>query len=101
MAFEPTSLHVSPGEAVTFVVTNAGQSAHEFTLGDAAMQQEHADAMAHMPAGMHHELPNSLSLEPGQTRQLTWRFSEVGTLEFACHEPGHYDAGMRGTITVS
>lgn len=101
MAFEPVSIHVSAGEVVTFVVTNAGLSAHEFTLGDEAMQREHADAMSHMPPGMHHELPNSLTLAAGDTKQLTWRFGAAGTLEYACHEPGHYDDGMRGPITVS
>lgn len=50
MAFQPDTIDVSAGEAVTFVVTNTGRAVHEFTLGDAAMQQEHADAMAHMPA---------------------------------------------------
>jgi uncharacterized cupredoxin-like copper-binding protein len=101
MDFEPASIHVSAGEVVTFVVTNAGQATHEFTLGDAAMQRDHADAMAHMPPGVHHALPNSLSLAPGETKQLTWRFGAAGTFEYACHEPGHYDAGMRGPITVS
>jgi uncharacterized cupredoxin-like copper-binding protein len=100
MAFEPGTIEVSAGEAVTFVVTNAGQAVHEFTLGDAAMQQEHANAMEHMRAGMTHDLPNSITLEPGETGQLTWRFGVAGTLEYACHEPGHFDGGMHGQITV-
>ncbi|HVM29510.1 MAG TPA: cupredoxin family protein [Candidatus Limnocylindrales bacterium] len=101
MAFDPASLHVAVGEVVTFVVTNTGQAAHEFTLGDEAMQREHADAMAHMPSDMHHDFPNSITVQPGHTERLTWRFGEAGTLEYACHEPGHYDAGMRGQIIVS
>ena len=101
MAYEPSSIEVTAGETVTFVVTNAGGAIHEFTLGDAAMQMEHAEAMAHMPSGMAHELPNSIAIEPGETKRLTWQFGQAGTLEFACHEPGHYDAGMHGQITVS
>ena len=101
MAFDPPSLEVAAGETITFVVTNTGTNVHEFTLGDAAMQREHADAMAHMPAGMAHELPNSVAVQPGETKRLTWRFGAGGTLEYACHEPGHYDAGMHGSITVS
>jgi uncharacterized cupredoxin-like copper-binding protein len=100
MSFEPDSLTAAPGEVVTFVVTNAGEATHEFTLGDAVMQAEHAAAMDHMPDGMRHELPNSLAIEPGGTKQLTWRFGTAGTLEYACHEPGHYEGGMRGSITV-
>jgi uncharacterized cupredoxin-like copper-binding protein len=100
MTFEPSTVSVGSGEIVTFVVTNAGQAAHEFTLGDAAMQEEHAAAMAHMPEGMAHDLPNSVPLQPGETKRLTWRFGSAGTLEYGCHEPGHYQAGMRGQIPV-
>lgn len=82
------------------MVTNIGRAAHEFTLGDAAMQLEHAAAMAHMPAGMAHDLPNSITLQPGETKELTWRFGNAGTLEYGCHEAGHYGAGMRGGINV-
>jgi hypothetical protein len=37
----------------------------------------------------------------GETKQLTWRFGDTATLEYGCHEPGHYLAGMRGHITVA
>lgn len=100
MAFEPASLDLPAGEVVTFEVTNRGQTVHEFTLGDAAMQQEYAQAMAHMPDGVAHALPNSITLQPGETKRLTWRFGNGAELEYACHEPGHYEAGMRGRITV-
>ncbi len=100
MSFQPSRITASAGETVTFVVTNAGRAVHEFTLGDAAMQQEHAAQMAHMPDGVAHDRPNTITLRPGETKQLTWRFG-TGSLEYACHEPGHYEAGMRGEITVS
>jgi uncharacterized cupredoxin-like copper-binding protein len=100
MAYEPPEIDVAVGVTVRFVVTNPGQATHEFTIGDVAMQQEHADAMAHMPTGMAHDLPNSITLQPGETKELTWRFGHAGQLEYGCHEPGHYEAGMRGRITV-
>jgi uncharacterized cupredoxin-like copper-binding protein len=100
MAFQPAAISVSAGEIITFEVTNAGKAVHEFTLGDAQMQQQHADAMAHMPAGVHHAFPNSITLQPGETKTLTWRFGNARTVEFACHEPGHYQAGMRGRVTT-
>jgi uncharacterized cupredoxin-like copper-binding protein len=101
MTFEPSGIDVSAGETVTFVVTNTGQEVHEFTLGNAAMQQEHAEAMAHMPAGMAHDTPNSITLEPRETEQLTWRFGDTATLEYACHQPDHYQAGMRGEVMIT
>ena len=101
MTFAPARIDVSAGETVTFVVTNSGKVIHEFTLGDGAMQQQHAQAMAHMPSGMAHGFPNAITLRPGETKRLTWRFGDAGSLEFACHEPGHYQAGMRGHITIT
>ena len=101
MTFEPSRINASAGETLTFVVTNAGQAVHEFTLGDAAMQQEHARAMAHIPAGMAHATPNSITLQPGETKQLTWRFGDTATFEYGCHIPGHHQAGMRGQITTT
>jgi uncharacterized cupredoxin-like copper-binding protein len=100
MTYEPAAIEVSAGETITFEVTNRGGAVHEFTLGDDAMQQEHADAMAHMPGGMVHDLPNSITLQPGETKQLTWRFGHAGTLTYGCHEPGHFEAGMHGRINV-
>jgi uncharacterized cupredoxin-like copper-binding protein len=100
MSFEPASINVSAGETVTFAVTNAGRGVHEFTLGDAAMQQEHAQAMAHIPAGVPHSFPNSLTLQPGETKRLTWRFGDT-SLEVACHQQAHYEAGMRGQVMVT
>ena len=100
MAFEPSSINVAPAETVTFVVTNTGKAVHEFTLGDAAMQQAHATEMAQMASGMAMDGSNSITLQPGETKQLTWRFGSAGTLEYGCHEPGHYQAGMHGLITI-
>jgi uncharacterized cupredoxin-like copper-binding protein len=101
MAFEPAAITVSSGEIVTFAVTNRGKTVHEFTIGDAAMQRDHAAMMAHIPAGMGHDTPNSITLQPGQTKRLAWRFGDPGRLEYACHETGHYQAGMGGTITIA
>lgn len=99
MAFEPERGEVAAGETVTFVVTNVGEAVHELTLGDAEEQRAHAEQMAEM-GSMPHDEPNSISLEPGETGELTWRFGSTGSVEFACHEPGHYDAGMSGAVVV-
>lgn len=99
MAFDPERIEVAAGETVTFVVTNVGQTVHEFTLGDADEQRAHAEQMAEM-GSMPHDEPNAISLEPGETGELTWRFGSPGSVEFACHEPGHYDAGMSGAVVV-
>lgn len=56
MIFEPSSISISAGETVTSAPTNPGQAVHGSTLGNAAMQQEHAEAMGQMPTGMRGEI---------------------------------------------
>jgi hypothetical protein len=66
MTFEPSRINVSAGEMGRFVVTNTGQAVHECTLGDAAMQQKHADAMTQSGDGMAHDEPNSITCSLGR-----------------------------------
>lgn len=49
---------------------------------------------------MMHDDPNTLSLEPGETGELTWRFTGSGEVLYGCHQPGHYAGGMVGSIDV-
>ncbi|MEO5918772.1 MAG: plastocyanin/azurin family copper-binding protein [Candidatus Limnocylindrales bacterium] len=100
--FDPDQTSITVGETVTFRVRNAGAIAHELTLGPIALQQEHETEMQAMPSGMMMaDEPNAIAVQPGETRELTWTFTQAGTFQYACHEPGHYGAGMFGTITVS
>jgi uncharacterized cupredoxin-like copper-binding protein len=39
-------------------------------------------------------------VSPNDRAVTTFRFDEPGTVEFACHLPGHYEYGMHGTIEV-
>jgi len=50
---------------------------------------------------MPHNEANGITPQPGKVKQLTWRFGDAGTFEYACHEPGHSQAGMRGQITIN
>ena len=98
--FDPAGVTVAAGETVTFRVTNAGVIPHDFTLGDTELQDEHEAEMAEMGAGMAHDEPNLISLEPGETKEMTWHLTEPGEIIFGCHQVGHYAAGMLGTVTV-
>jgi uncharacterized cupredoxin-like copper-binding protein len=125
MSFNPKALDIKAGETVRFVLVNKGQLLHEFNLGDAAMHAEHQQEMLKMQqegmlsptgmqsgmdhaamghgdkGGMSHDDPNSVLVQPGKTGELTWTFSKATRLEFACNVPGHYQAGMKGDLTVS
>jgi uncharacterized cupredoxin-like copper-binding protein len=98
-SFEPAEVSVAAGETVTFRVVNQGSLIHDFTLGDQATQEEHEAEMAEMEE-MAHDEPNVMTLPAGETKELTWTFPENGTVLIGCHQPGHYDAGMKGEITI-
>lgn len=99
--YEPPSITVDVGETVLFEVTNGGAIPHEFVLGDHDLQVDHEQEMAEMEGGMMMgDEPNAVAVAPGETKELAFTFTEAGQIEYACHEPGHYDAGMIGDLTV-
>ncbi|MGA9852438.1 MAG: plastocyanin/azurin family copper-binding protein [Gammaproteobacteria bacterium] len=98
--FEPKRITVHRGETVKFVVSNDGKLTHEFVIGDAALQAAHEKEMQTM-SGMEMHDVNGVTLLPGQTRDLVWTFTRDGVVEYACHEPGHFAAGMFGEIVIT
>ncbi|HVL91354.1 MAG TPA: plastocyanin/azurin family copper-binding protein [Actinomycetota bacterium] len=98
LTFDPAAISVEKGEVVTFRVTNTGKIDHDFALGDEEFQKEHGQQMG--GGGHHAEGTPAIGLKPGETKSLTWRFTTPGTVLYGCHVPGHYEAGMVGTITV-
>ena len=90
----------SPGTPYHFVVTNNGKVAHEFmimpmgmNMGGMSMDEMHKSAL--------HMIDN---MAPGETKTFDYTFasSMMGqTFEFACHLPGHYEAGMRLPMMVT
>lgn len=87
--FSPTEIEVAVGETVLFRVTNEGHSLHEFVLGP-------EDAHVHGEDG-----DTAIQVMGGETEELAWTFTEAGSTDFNCFVPGHSEAGMKGTITVS
>jgi len=87
--FNPSSITVAPGETVTFVVTTMGPLVHEFMVGP-------ADAVAADLEGT----AEVADIGMMQTKSLTYTFNGSGPYAYACHAKGHYEAGMRGIITV-
>jgi uncharacterized cupredoxin-like copper-binding protein len=90
----------SPGQAYHFVVTNNGQTNHEFMIMQLMsgqmgnMQQMDKMALYHIDA---------TALPPGASKSFDYTFpSSVSqqSLEFSCHLPGHYEAGMHQPIAV-
>jgi uncharacterized cupredoxin-like copper-binding protein/Cu/Ag efflux protein CusF len=99
MRFNPESIRVKRGETIRFIVKNTGMLKHEMVLGTIEELKRHAEVMRKFPE-MEHADPNQVSVEPGKTGELIWQFTNAGTFDFACLEPGHYEAGMVGKVQV-
>ena len=100
MRFTPDKITVKEGETVRFVVNNKGRMLHEMVIGTADKLREHAAQMAKFP-GMEHDEPYMVHVAPGKRGEIVWNFNRAGEFEFACLIAGHYEAGMRGTLTVT
>ncbi|MGI8477865.1 MAG: heavy metal translocating P-type ATPase [Thermomicrobiales bacterium] len=101
LRFTPDTLTVVQGETVAFVVSNDGAVPHELVIGDGQVQAAHEREMAvgeSMPAG--DGAPFAIAVPAHRTATLVYTFDRAGAFIFGCHVPGHYAAGMRGTITV-
>ena len=118
--YEPEEITVEPGETVRFVVKNEGSLVHEFNIGTPSMHEGHQKEMMMMVEHgviqggklnqdmmsmdmgngktMKHDDPNSVLLEPGQSKEVVWKFTEKGDIEFACNVRGHYESGMYGDV---
>lgn len=99
MRFRPARIQVRKGETIRFELKNVGKLEHEMVIGSARELREHAEMMKKHPE-MEHAEPNQASVEPGQTGTLIWQFSDAGMVDFACLEPGHFEAGMKGRVAV-
>jgi uncharacterized cupredoxin-like copper-binding protein len=123
--FEPAEISVKSGETIRFVIRNQGEFLHEFNIGKPEMHKQHQARMlemmdhgmmmatginhdmmmkgasgGHMMAGMTHDDPNSVLVEPGETKEMIWTFAGAEGIEFACNVPGHYESGMMGPLKI-
>jgi len=88
------------GTPYHFVVTNNGKMAHEFMIMPMGMNMQ-GMSMDDMHKVALHMIDNVAPSET-QTFDYTFASSMMGqSFEFACHLPGHYEAGMRLSMMVS
>ena len=100
MRFTPASIDVKQNETVRFLITNSGKVKHELVLGTEKELKDHYEVMKKNPE-MEHEDPNMVTLAPGKSGEVVWQFTKAGKVDFACLQPGHYDAGMKGAVNVA
>jgi uncharacterized cupredoxin-like copper-binding protein len=90
----------TPGTSYHFIVTNNGQTTHEFMIMPKSEGSMNGMSMGDMDALALTKMQN---IAPGQTVTLDYTFpaSAAGSHpEFACYQPGHYEAGMKLGVTV-
>jgi len=108
--FDPTPLHLYPGETIKLTVLNAGMVEHEFVLGDAAVQSAWAQAdAAATPAAPFATAPPAsapagtgglrIILPSGGVTTVTYVVPD-GQLLLLCNLPGHQERGMIGQIVL-
>lgn len=112
MAFAPAAVDAAAGETVMFVFRNDGAVRHEAVFGDLAAQEEHHAEMASATSADHDGMDmdtdahdsmtdlHSVIVEPGDSVEVVHTFGDTATM-VGCHEPGHWEAGMKMTLDVS
>lgn len=95
--FSPASLSVAEGTPMRFVVVNRDPINHELIVGPPEVHDRHRDGTERR----HDAVPGEVSVPAQQRGVTTYTFDETGTVELACHLPGHYDYGMRGDVEVT
>lgn len=106
-AYSQEVLQVRAGEPVELTFKNEGKVDHEAIVGDEDMQDQHEedmqakeemDGMGHGGGSMDSD---AITVKPGESGSLTYTFkaSDDGII-IGCHEPGHYDSGMKMAVSV-
>jgi len=99
MRYSPASVTIKQGETIKFIVKNSDKIKHEMVLGTEKELKEHYELMKKNPE-MEHADENMVTVPPGESGEIIWQFTKAGKIDFACLIPGHYDAGMKGTVKV-
>ena len=100
MRFKPDRIRVRQGDTLRLVVRNRGRVLHELVIGTEDELRKHAALMRANP-DMEHDAPYMSHVQAGKRGEIVWQFDQPGTFTFACLVPGHFEAGMVGTVVVT
>lgn len=83
LKFDPTTLSAKAGQPIRVTLDNSsGQLVHDFSITDGVSQ------------------PIAITSQPGQKPTGTFTIDKPGTYTYSCSQPGHEQAGMKGTLTI-
>jgi uncharacterized cupredoxin-like copper-binding protein len=83
--FDPSTITHAHG-SITFFLENTGTAAHDMFI---------------YKSGSTTELAGSELVQPGNDSTFTVNIPDAGSYTFKCTQPGHADAGMTGTLTIT
>lgn len=108
LAYQQTAISVPAGQPATVTFQNAAQGLqHNWVLvrggEEVAAQVDEAATTAgapdYLPAGDPNVIAATKMLDAGGSEAVTFTV-EAGTYTYLCTFPGHYTAGMHGTLTA-
>lgn len=83
-SYKPSTISAPSGKVVFYLV-NAGTVAHDMVISDSSGKT----------------VASSELVSAGDAFVFTVGSIATGTYDFFCDQPGHKDAGMKGTLTVT
>ncbi len=108
-AYKPTLIKVGVGETVNFRFVNTTVAPHEALIGDMNAQIKHAKEMKAMAKEggtrsehMDHAPSKGYVLVKAKsTKTMSYKFTKAGRLLIGCHQPGHWEGGMKLTLVIA
>jgi len=99
--FTPSEIHITAGKA-KFILINSGIGVHEFVVYDASKKDivDKAELAEDEETIMKNVLFEIDELDAGQFKESDTMILEKGSYVIGCHIPGHYEAGMNGTLII-
>ncbi len=101
----PDQVTVAPGQQVHLIVTQAATFEHTFTLSsvvNATIDPSSTPAQLYLYFQQHPPLYNiSLGMTPGATFTEVFNAPPLGSYEYVCTVPTHFQAGMHGEFIVA
>lgn len=108
LAYDQTTLTAPANTEVTVTFNNTSTSQqHNWVLangGDEVAAEIDEAAVSnppeYLPSDMSNVIAHTQMLQPGGSDSVTFTTPGPGTYTYLCTFPGHYAAGMKGTLTV-
>ena len=100
-AFDPATWEIAAGQDITINLQNDGAVEHEWVLLRPGVT---IDSEADLPETEEELLADFVywedEVEPGDSKTLTFAAPPAGEYQIICAIESHFDAGMKGSLTV-